>query len=72
MAKRWHFTSVIQDAKVIVNHWNKTDDGVICAGEENKAGSKLVRMETDVATHTCKLFLRQKKKKHWDINILLL
>ena len=29
MAKRWHFTSVIQDAKVIINHWDKPDDGVI-------------------------------------------
>ena len=57
LAKRWHFTSVIQDAKVIVNHWNKPDDGVMCAGKEYKAGLKLVRMKTDVATHTWKLLL---------------
>ena len=71
MAKTWHFTSVIQDAKVIVNHWDKPDNGVICAGKENKAGSKLVRMKTDIATHTCKLYFR-KKNEHWDINIVLL
>ena len=69
-AKRWHFTSVIQDAKVIVNHWDKPDDGVMCAGKENKAGLKLVQMKTGVATPTCKLLLR-KKNEHWVINIVL-
>ena len=53
LAQRWHFISVIQDAKVTVNHWDKPDDGVMCAGKENKASLKLVRMKTDVATHTC-------------------
>ena len=70
MAKRWHFTSVIQDVKVIVNHWDKPDDGVTCAGKENKASLKLVRMKTDVAMHACKLLF--KKNEHWDINSVLL
>ena len=59
LAKRWHFASIIQVAKVIVNHWDKPNDGVICAGKENKASLKLVRMKTDVATHTYKLLLRK-------------
>ena len=52
--------SVIQDAKVIVNHCDKPEDDVMCTGKENKAGLKLVRMKTDVATHTSKLLLRKK------------
>ena len=28
-------------------------------GKEIKSGLKLVRMETDIATHTCKLVLRK-------------
>ena len=39
----------------------------MCTGKEIKSGLKLVRMETDVATNTCKLLLR-KKPEHWDIN----
>ena len=34
LAKRWHFISAFQDAKVIVNHWDKPDDSVMCAGEK--------------------------------------
>ena len=36
-----------------------------------ESGLKLVRMETDMATHTCKLLAR-KRPEHWDINIVLL
>ena len=61
LAQRLHFISVIQNAKIIVNHWDKPDDGVMCAGKENKASLKLVRMKTDIATHTCKLLLRKKR-----------
>ena len=71
LAKKWHFTSVIQDAKVIINHWDKADDGVMYAEKENKVSLKLVRMKTDVATDTCKLLLR-KNNEHWDINIVFL
>ena len=55
----------------IVDHWNKRENGVMCTRKEIKSGLKSVRMETDIATHTCKLFLR-KKPEHWDINIVLL
>ena len=47
------------------------DPPLMCTGKEIKSGLKLVRIETDVATHTCKLLLR-KKPEHWDINIVLL
>ena len=40
----------------------------MCARKEITPGLKLVRKETDVATHTCKLLFR-KKAEHWDINI---
>ena len=43
----------------IVNHWDKPDNGVMCAEKEIKPGLKLVRMRTDVASHTCKLLLRK-------------
>ena len=43
----------------------------MCTGKEIKSGLKSVRMETNVATQTCKLVLR-KKPKHWDINIAVL
>ena len=78
MAKRWLFTSVIQDTNVIVNwlkivnHWDKRDNGVIHTGKGIKSGLKLIRMETDVATYTSKLLLRKKTPEHWDINIVLL
>ena len=52
-----------------VNHCDKPDNGVMQAGKEIKSGLKLVRIKTDVAMHTCKLFLR-KEDEH--INILLL
>ena len=55
----------------IVNHLDKRDNGVMCTGKEMKSGLKLVRMETDVETHTRKL-LSRKKPEHWDINIVLL
>ena len=55
----------------IVNHWDKCDSGVTCAAKEIKSGLNLVRMETDVVTHKCKLLFR-KKTEHWDINIALL
>ena len=53
----------------VVNRWDERDNGVMCTEKEIQSGLKLVRMETDVATHTCKLLLR-KKPEHWDINIL--
>ena len=43
----------------IANHWDKRDNGVMCTGKEIKSGLKLVRMEIDVATHTCKRLLRK-------------
>ena len=52
----------------IVNHWDKRDNSVMCTRKEPKSGLKLVRMETDVATHTCKLILR----KNLNIGILIL
>ena len=36
----------------IVNHWDKRDNDDICTGKETKSGLKIVRMETDAATHT--------------------
>ena len=39
----------------IVNHWDKRHNGVMCTGKKIESGLELVRMETDVATHTCKL-----------------
>ena len=65
LAKRLFYTSVIQD------HWDKGDNGVMYTSKEIESGLKLVRMEADIATHTCKLLLR-KKPEHWDINIVLL
>ena len=61
LAKRWLFASVIQDTKVIVGLKLLTTGTnvrtLLCAqGKEIKSGLKLVRMETDVATHTCRLF----------------
>ena len=53
-----------------VNHWDERDNGILCLGKEIKSGLKLVRMETDVATHTCKLLLR-KKPEHLYTNIKL-
>ena len=44
----------------IVNHWDKRDHGVMCAGKEIKPGLKLVRMETDISMQTCNLLLRKK------------
>ena len=44
----------------IVSHWDKRDNGVLCTGRDIKFGLTLVGMETDVATHTCKLLLRKK------------
>ena len=55
----------------IVNHCDKRDNGVMQAGKEIRSGFKKVRTKTDVATHTCKLFLR-KNDEHLDLNILLL
>ena len=46
-----------------------TGTKVTTVRKKMKSGSELVQMETDVATHTCKLLLR-KKPEHWDINIL--
>ena len=51
----------------IVIHWNKRDNGVLCTGKEIKSGLKLARMETDVATHVCKL-LKKKKPEYCDTN----
>ena len=63
LAKRWLFTSVIQDTNVcwlkIVNHWDNHDNGVMSTGKEIKSGLKSVRIKTDVATHTFKLLLRK-------------
>ena len=53
----------------IVNHWDKCDNGVMCTEKEIKPGLKLVRMEINVAAHTCKL-LSRKSPEHWDINIV--
>ena len=44
LAKGWLFTSVIKETNVTVGL---------------KFGLKLVRMEADIATHTCKLFSRK-------------
>ena len=55
----------------IVNHWDKRDNAVTCTGKEIKYGLKLIRIETNVATHTCKSLLR-KKPEHWEINNALL
>ena len=57
--------TVIQDTNVILGLKLLTtganlQNGVMCTGKESKSGLKLGRMETDVATHTCKLFLRKK------------
>ena len=54
----------------IVNHLDKRDNGVMCTGKEMKSGLKLVRMETDVATHHASSF-QEKTPEHWDINIVL-
>ena len=54
-----------------VNHWKKSDDGVMCAGKENNSCLKLVRIKPEEATNTCKLLLR-KTNKQCDINIVLL
>ena len=40
----------------------------MCTGKEIQSGLKLVRMETDVATHTCKLLLR--KSLNFGISVL--
>ena len=58
----------------IVNQWDKRHNNVTCTWKEVKFGLILVRTETDVTTHTCKFLSRNKNKKtrHWDINILLL
>ena len=75
LAKRWLFTSVIQDTNSctwwlkIVNHRDKCDNDVMCIEKEIKSGLKSVRMETDVATHTCKLLLG--KNLNTGISILL-
>ena len=72
LAKWWLFISAVQDAGLkIVNHWHKRDNGVLCTGKEIKVGLKLARMETDVATDTCKL-LSRKSPEYCDINIVLL
>ena len=42
----------------IVNHWDKRDNGVMCTGKEIQSGLKLVRSETNIVVHTCKLLLR--------------
>ena len=34
--------------KVVVPHWDKRDNGVMCTGKEIKSGLKLIRMETDM------------------------
>ena len=73
---RWLFTSVIQDTKVIVGLklltiGTNVTTVLLCTRKEIKSGLKLVRMETDVATHTCKL-LSRKKLEHWIVNIVLL
>ena len=36
----------------VVNHWDKRDDSTLCADRKIKSGSKLLLMETKVATHT--------------------
>ena len=51
----------------IVNHWDKRDNGVMCTEKEIKSGLKLIRLETDVAAHSCKLL-----KKTPDIGISIL
>ena len=53
----------------IVNHLDKRDNSVMCTRKEIKSGLKLVLMEIDVETHTCKLILR-KKPEHSDINLV--
>ena len=52
------------DWLLIVNHWGKRDNGVMCTAKEIKFGLKLVRMETDVVTHTCKILLWKKNPEH--------
>ena len=51
----------------IVNHWDKRD---MYTENEIKSGLESVRIETDAATHKCKLLLR-KNPEHWGINIVL-
>ena len=63
--ERWLFASVIQDTIVIVGlklltDWDKPDKGALWTGNEIKFVLKIVRKETDIATHTCKLLLRKK------------
>ena len=43
----------------VVTHWDKRDNGVMCTRKQIKSGLELIRMETDVATHTCKLLSRK-------------
>ena len=64
LAKRWLFTSVIQDTKVnvrlkLLTTGTNVTTVLVCTRKEIKSGLKLVRMETDVATHTCKLLSRK-------------
>ena len=42
----------------IVNHWDKRDNEALLTGKEIESNLKLVRMDTDIATHTCKLLLK--------------
>ena len=74
MAKRWLFTSVIQDTNVIVGlklltTGTNVTTVLLCTGKEINSGLKLVRMEADVATQVP---FKKKSPEHWDINIALL
>ena len=70
LAENWLFTSVIQDTNVIVDLKLLTT-GTNVTGKKIKSGLELVRMETDVATHTYASSFKT-KPEHWDINIVLL
>ena len=50
LAKRWLFTSAVQDTNVIVGLkllTTGTNNGILCTGKEIKSGLKSARMETD-------------------------
>ena len=49
---------------------HKCNCWLMCTGKEIRSGLKLVRMETDVATQTCKLLLR--KTLNIGISVLVL
>ena len=73
LAKRWIFAPIIQDTNVIGLKFLTTGTNVttvLCVQGKIKSGLKFVLIETDVATHTYKLFFRKEPERK-DINILL-